>query len=142
MRVVPVESTTLALLFVTILGWGLWGFLQKIGVSEVGRDASLLFCYSSMFLTILGYLALTQGIKPSYRKPVVYPVLGGMASAIGTITFFTALERVPVSVARPIAGLCILVTAALGFLLLGERLMLRQYVGIGLAIAALVLLSG
>lgn len=71
MRMVPAESTTLAMLVVTILGWGLWDFLQKIGVSKVGRDASLLFCYSYMLLTIVVYFPLTQGLKLTHRKDAV-----------------------------------------------------------------------
>jgi drug/metabolite transporter (DMT)-like permease len=53
-----------------------------------------------------------------------------------------ALEKIPVSVARPMADLCVFVTALLGLFLLGETLTITQYVGIGLAIVAIMLLSG
>lgn len=137
-----VDLMTVGLLLVTIIGWGLWGFFQKIGVAKVGTASSLLLNFSTTFLVVVSYLILIQKLHIPRSGPVIYPILGGASAAIGSIAFFIALEKTPVSVARPMAGLAVLVTALLGLLLLGESLTLKQYIGVGLAIVAIILLSG
>lgn len=129
------------LLFITIIGWGLWGFFQKIGVSRIGAESSLLLNFLSTLAVVVIYLIVTQRLQLPRSASVVYPIVGGVSAAIGTIAFFIALKTTPVSIARSIAGLCVLVTALLGTLSLGESLSLRQYAGIGLAISAILLLS-
>lgn len=135
------EIATVGLLLVTIIGWGIWGFFQKIGISKIGAEICLLFNFSTVFLVVLSYLALFQRIHIPRSGSVIYPIVGGFSAAIGSIAFFTALEKTPVSIARPMAGLCVLITALLGLLFLGETLTVRQYIGIGVAIAAIILLS-
>ena len=136
------ENATIGLLFVTIIGWGLWGLLQKMGISKIGAEYSLLLNYSACLLVIIGYLVLIQKLHIPRTSSVVYPILGGIAASVGTLTFFMALEKIPVSIARPLAGLAVLLTALLGILLLDERLTARQYIGVALALASIILLSG
>lgn len=135
------DFATISLLLITIVGWGLWGFLQKVGVLRMGVESCLFLNYSTVFLVILSYLAFTHKFQVSISESAIYPIIGGVSTAIGSIAFFTLLERVPVSLVRPIAGLSVLITALLGLLLLGEALTIKQYVGVGLAIAAIILLS-
>ena len=136
------DFATLGLLIVTIIGWGVWGYLQKIGISRIGAESSLLLNSSTTLSVVIAYLALTRRLQIPRSGSVIYPILGGASAAIGTIAFFTALRTTPVSIARPIAGLFVLVTAFLGFFFLGEALTLRQYAGVGLAMVAIILLSG
>jgi len=136
------EITTVGLLLVTIIGWGIWGFVQKVGISKIGVEICLLLNSSTFFLVVLSYLALFQKIHIPRSGSVIYPIVGGVSAAISSIAFFTALEKTPVSIARPLAGLSVLITALLGLLFLGETLTVRQYIGIGVAIAAIILLSG
>ena len=135
------DASTLGLLLVTIIGWGLWGFFQKIGVSKIGAESCLLLNFSTVLLIVISYLALIQKLQIPRSEFVIYPIIGGLSAATGTIAFFTALEKTLVSIARPIADLCVFVTALLGFFLLGETLTIKQYVGVGMAIVAIILLA-
>lgn len=135
------DFATLGLLLVTIVGWGLWGFFQKVGVSEIGVESCLLLNYSTVFLMAISYLALIQKLHIPRSGSVIYPILGGISVTIGSIAFFTVIEKIPIGIARSIAGLAVLITALLGVLLLGETLSIKHHIGIVLAVAAMILLS-
>ena len=135
------EIATVGLLLVTIIGWGIWGFVQKVGISKIGVEICILLNSSTFFLVVLSYLALFQKIHIPRSGSVIYPIVGGVSAAISSIAFFTALEKTPVSIARPMTGLSILVTVLLGVAFLHEMLTVKHYLGIGMAIASIILLS-
>lgn len=135
------DSITIGLLFVAIIGWGFWGFFQKIGVSKVGAEVCILLTASIELLVVISYLASIQKLHVPRSWSLTYPILAGTSVAIGTIAFLTALEKIPVSIARPMTGLSILATVLLGLVFLHEMLTIKHYLGIGMAIAAIVILS-
>ena len=135
------DFLTVGLLLITIVFWGFWGFFQKIGVSKIGTNSSLFLGYFTEFTFVLSYLILISSFQIPTNSSVIYPIMGGAAGTIGTIAFFMTLEKTPVSVARPMAGLCSIVTVLLSLFFLGETLTILQYIGVGLAIAAIMLLS-
>ena len=134
-------DSEIGLLIITIIGWGLWGFFQKIGISRLGADSCLLLNGFTVISVIVVYLAFTNRLQIMRSRSVIYPILGGVSAAVGSIAFFAALKTTPVSIARSIAGLCVIITAFLGVFLLGETLTLKQIVGIGFAIASIILIS-
>ncbi len=135
------DSTILGLLFITILGWGIWGFFQKIGVSKIGAEICLLLTASVELIVVISYLTSIQKLHIPKSWSLIYPILAGASVAVGTIAFLTVLERIPISIARPMTGLSVLVTVILGLIFLHETVTTKHYLGIGMAIAAIILLS-
>ena len=135
------DSITIGLIFIAIIGWGFWGFFQKIGVSKIGAEVCILLTASIELIVVIGYLASIQKLHIPRSWSLTYPILAGTSVAIGTIAFLTALEKIPVSIARPMTGLSILVTVLLGVAFLHETLTVKHYLGIGMAIASIILLS-
>ena len=135
------DSASVGLLLVTIIGWGLWGFFQKIGVSKMGAEVCIFVTASMELLIVIIYLASIQKLHIPRSWSLVYPMLAGISVGIGTIAFLTVLEKIPISIARPLTGLSILITVFLGIVFLHEMLAVKHYLGIGLAIAAIFLLS-
>ena len=131
----------LGLLLISIIGWGLWGFFQKIGVSKMGAEVCIFLTASMELLIVIIYLASIQKLHIPRSWSLVYPILAGTSVGIGTIAFLTVLEKIPVSIARPLSGLSILITVFLGIVFLHEMLAVKHYLGIGLAIVAIFLLS-
>jgi len=134
-------DSAIGLLSITIIGYGLWGFFQKIGVSRIGTESSQLLGSATNLLVVISYLALNHKLQIPRSRSVIYPIVGGASAAVGSIFFFNALKTTPVSIARPISALGVLITAFLGVFLLGETLTLRQIAGVGLAITSILLLS-
>ena len=107
----------------------------------MGAEVCTLLTASMELLIVIIYLASIQKLHIPRSWSLVYPILAGTSVGIGTIAFLTVLEKIPVSIARPLSGLSILITVFLGIVFLHEMLAVKHYLGIGLAIAAIFLLS-
>jgi transporter family protein len=67
-------------------------------------------------------------------------LLSGLATGASWICYFRALKVGPVSLVAPVDKLSVVLVAVLGVVLLGEKLDLRQWSGIGLITAGVILL--
>ena len=68
-------------------------------------------------------------------------LLSGLATGASWICYFRALKLGPASLVAPVDKLSVVLVAVLGVVLLGEKLDLRQWGGIGLITAGVVLLA-
>lgn len=68
-------------------------------------------------------------------------MLSGLATGASWLCYFRALKLGPASLVAPVDKLSVVLVALLGVALLGEKLDLRQWAGIGLITAGVVLLA-
>jgi transporter family protein len=121
--------------------WGVVGLLQKLGTNRV--SAHSLFVWLTIgFAMLLPFFAKGSRILEMTAADLGFGLMVGLTNALGSWFLFAALEKgAKASVAIPLTALYPLITALLAVALLGERLGGRQWVGLGLAIVAGVLLS-
>lgn len=121
--------------------WGAVGLLQKLGTNRV--SAHSLFVWLTIgFCLLLPMFALDSSLPSMPAADAGFGLLVGLTNALGSWFLFAALEKgAKASVAIPLTALYPLITALLAVALLGERLAGRQWIGLGLAIVAGVLLS-
>lgn len=126
----------------TIAGWAAWALLLKLGSLDI-PDAPALFLQTLGMLP-LALLLLTAGSVrgPQDRRGVIYSLLNGAITGIG-ILFLLAAYRSGgnTAVVSVTTALYPLVTCALAFALLRERLTGRQWLGLALSVAAIVLFA-
>lgn len=135
------DLRTWAFILLTILGYGMWGFLGKVGSQTVGKYEYIFVSYIVATLALAGAFWGWSGGMLSWSGGLFLPVAGGLFTALGVIGFFSAIERIPLSIAAPLTALYPIVTVSLSLLVLGERLTLWQSLGIACAILSGVLLS-
>jgi transporter family protein len=121
--------------------WGVWGFLGKVASQYLPSSAVYLLTISG-HLVVAAYL-LVRGLGPVSWPPYgVGAALGsGIAMAVALLVFFKALARGPALVVVPLTALYPAVTVVLSWIFLREALTLRHLIGLGLALAAVWLLS-
>lgn len=121
--------------------WGVWGFLGKVAAQNLPAPMVYLLTISG-HLAVVAYL-LVSGLGPVSWQPlgVGAAVASGIAMAVGLLLFLKALARGPALVVVPLTALYPAVTVVLSWLFLRESLTLRHLVGLGLALAAVWLLS-
>ena len=90
-------------------------------------------------LLVLGLLRFRLEVHP---KGMAYAFLTGVSGTVGFLFFLYSLGRGKASVVVTMTALYPLVTILLSLLILKERINLRQGVGLGMALVAMVLLSG
>ena len=126
----------------TIAGWAAWALLLKLGSLEI-PDAPALFLQTRGMLPLALLLFVAGAVRgPQDRRGVIYSLLNGAITGIG-ILFLLAAYRTGgnTAVVSVTTALYPLVTCALAFALLRERLTGRQWLGLGLSVAAIVLFA-
>lgn len=135
-------SNWLLLALIPIGLWGLAGFLQKLATQFVTGESSALWFLSAF--------PLTAGVFLLWRWPPLtltgqqWCLVSGLgfSLALGNFTILMAFASGgKASVISPLCGLYPLVSAPLAIYLLGERVTIREGLGIGLAMAAVVAIA-
>jgi uncharacterized membrane protein len=94
-----------------------------------------------MLPVALAMLLQMRGKLDRDRGGVVYGLLCGIATGLGTLGYFAALREQNASVVTPLTGVFPVLTVVLAFVVLRERLNKVQMGGMLLALAAIVILS-
>jgi transporter family protein len=126
----------------TIVGWAAWALLLKLGSLDI-PDAPALFLQTIGMLPLALLLFAAGAVRGAQdRRGVIYSLLNGAITGIG-ILFLLAAYRTGgnTAVVSVTTALYPLVTCALAFALLRERLTGRQWLGLALSVAAIVLFA-
>lgn len=126
---------------VTLLVWGLWGYLPKPALKTLDPRSALV--YQGLGGVLVGLAVFGSRGFRLHAEPggLLAAVVTGICGLGGSYFFLLALERGKASVIVPFTSLYPLVTLVLSVLLLGERPSPIHLVGIAFAVAAVVLLS-
>lgn len=121
--------------------WGLWGFLSKIGSAAANPLQMQILFTLGMLPVAVGMLLHMRGKLDRDRVGISYGLLSGIATGLGTLGYFAALRQQDASVVTPFTGIFPILTVALAFAVLHERLNKVQLGGMFLALASIVILS-
>ncbi|UVE17775.1 EamA family transporter [Pseudomonas sp. LS44] len=134
--------------------WAFWALLSalfaaltaicaKVGVAEVDPDIATLLRTGVVLVSLALLLRLTGQYQPLASisaKSYLFLGLSGLATGASWLCYFRALKLGPASLVAPVDKLSVVLVAVLGVTLLGERLELRQWCGIGLVGTGVALL--
>ena len=126
---------------IAMLLWGFWGFFSKLATASI-RDVDAAVYQAVGSALVAGIAAFLVRFQPQGKPSgILYAVLSGVSAALATFFFFSAITRGRSVVVVSLTALYPLVTLALSVLFLHEVVTLKQLLGIGLALGAIVLLS-
>jgi drug/metabolite transporter (DMT)-like permease len=128
--------------FITTAFWGVWGaFIET--PEKAGFPATL--GYSVWAVTMIpGAIFALSLIKWKLDldfKPAILAIISGLLGCSGQLLLFQALRTGPAYLVFPFVSLSPVVTILLSYWLLQERVTSRCWIGIVLALIAIVLLS-
>ncbi len=135
--------------------WTFWALLSatfaaltaifgKIGIENLNSDFATLLRTIVVLISLALILYATgqyQSLATISTRSYVFLTLSGLATGASWICYFRALKLGPASLVAPVDKLSVVLVAVLGVILLGEKLDLRQWGGIGLITAGVVLLA-
>ena len=121
--------------------WGLWGFLSKIGSASANPMQLQVLFTLGMLPVALGMLLQIRGKLERNAGGATYGILSGVVTGLGTLGYYAALREQNASVVTPLTGLFPVLTIALAFFVLRERLNRVQWGGMVMALASIVVLS-
>ena len=119
-----------------VVSWGVWGIASKLA-----SDSALL----NQILSTIGLIPTAAVVlrQLNWSRPgAIWSMLGGVTGGLGNLFFLAALTRGgKASVVVPLTAVYPLITVALAWLVLHEKLHRRQLLGLVLALAAIVFLN-
>lgn len=127
--------------FLSFFWWGVFGFLSKMGSDRSSvAQMQILFTVGVLPLVFVCLVRLHFRIA-THKLGVMYAVLMGVFSALGSLAFFAALKNGKASLVGPIISLYPALTVVLALLVLKERVNRTQVAGLILAMASVIILS-
>ncbi|MFC3456522.1 DMT family transporter [Amycolatopsis speibonae] len=124
-----------------VLFWGVWGAFSSLPTSRYGYPDPMVYVIWSITMLIPAYFSL-RGQKID-RRPIaaVHGLLIGLTGAGGQLALFKALTIGPAYIIFPIVALSPAITVLMAFAALRERLTALSWIGVALALVAIVLFS-
>jgi len=122
--------------------WGFTGLTQKLSTNHVSAELSFI-AYSVAFIPIAAIILWWQPLDWNIpARGWLLAVLGGTLSGFAVLSSFAAYRSGgKASVVTPLIALFPVVTVVLAVVILGERLALREIIGVITAVVAAVALS-
>ena len=125
-------------------GWQVWALLSavfaaltailaKAGVEDVDPDVAT-FIRTLVIVVVLGSLLLMSGQKVGIISPrsYLFLTLSGLATGASWLCYFRALKLGDAAQVAPLDKLSVVLVAIFAVIFLGERLTIRDTVGIAL----------
>lgn len=136
-------------------GWFYWAALSaafaaltaifaKVGVQGVDSDLATLLRTLFIVAVLAAFVALTgRWTDPRALPPrtLVFLALSALATGASWVCYFRALQVGEASRVAPVDKFSVVLVAIFAFVFLGERPAARDWLGIGLVAAGVVLLS-
>jgi transporter family protein len=140
-RAVRIRSTWLLYAMLCIVWWGIWGFLSKLGSDRISPEQlQILFTIGIVPPSLLAWAQLGFRVETD-RRGAIYGILNGVFTGLGMLAYYAALSTGKASVVGPFTALFPLLTVALAFAILRERINRVQAAGMVIALAAIIILS-
>jgi transporter family protein len=105
------------------------------------NDEQILFTIGSLPVAAAALWRL-KGALEKERTGALCGILNGICAGLGLLAYYAAMDRGPASVVATFTALFPLLTVVLAATVLRERVNRWQAVGIGVALASIVLLAG
>lgn len=133
----PVVSALLALL--AALAYGISDFVGGLASRRAQAVTVLMYSYPVGALMMVLLLPLFPG--PISQSTLIWSLAGGGAGFVGVLLMYTALAMAPMNVISPVTALTSAAVPVVAGVLYGERPETLAWAGIGLGLAAIVLIS-
>jgi len=122
--------------------FGAWGFFPKLAVNYISPQSALIYQVIGGLLVGIVGLAMINFKPETHPMGILYAFLTGITGVLGTLFYYAAASRGQISIVVSLTALYPLITIMLAIIFLHETLMLKQVIGLGFAVAAIVLLTG
>ena len=125
----------------TFIFWGLFGFLPKLTTRYINPNSAIFYQLLIGIPMAIVVFALMRGNIETDPRGILLASLTGIVGTLGAYFFITAVSRGPVSLVTAFTALYPAFTILLAMVFLGEQLEPRQWVGVGMALIAMLLVA-
>ena len=126
---------------ITLICWGIWGFIPKITTRYINPLSASLF--EGLGSTIFALIILfSLNFKPEiHPKGVSLAFVTGLLGMLGALFYLFAMPKGKVSVIATLVALNPVITIGLAYFILKEPITLKEGAGMVFALIAIVLFT-
>ncbi len=125
----------------TFIFWGLWGFIPKITTRYISPTSAVVYEALIGLPVALIIMAIMRFQIQTEPRGIVLASITGVLGLLGALGYLVAVTRGPVSLITAFVALAPALTILLAMVFLGETLAVRQWVGVGMALVAVLLIA-
>jgi len=131
-----------ALAVIGAVAWGFWAFFADLATRSMAPEAAMVVSYT-VGIAVAGIYIFYRGTAVLGNDPTALGLaaLAGVASGIGAVAYYAALQAGATGVATTVTALYFVVAALLGVVLLGDSLGTSDVAGIAAAVVAVALIA-
>lgn len=126
---------------VSMIFAGISAYLYKRCSPLLGPTNTTFFYYMSGFLIALFVWFFAREKSPIAAKDLIWPFFTALSLFVSIWTFNYSLQTTNVSIASPIRGMSFVVTAFLAVWISSEKLYLKDYLAMALALVSIIIFS-
>jgi transporter family protein len=124
-----------------LICWSFWAFFPKLAVNYISPKSAFIYeVLGGLLVGIVVFVFLNVEMNTDI-KGIIPAVLTGVAGYLGLFFFLYAVQAGKVTVVASLTAVYPVITLVLAMVFLKERISVVQWMGIGLAIASVVLIS-
>lgn len=127
--------------FVTMVGWGIFFFLIKRLITEMGTWPASFALEGGIAILVVLFALVRGAIAPLPRKILGWTLATGILDGVGVLCYYASLQFITASIAATILQVSVVVCAVLAALFLKERFTAVQKVAILVTFVGLVLVT-
>ena len=121
--------------------FGFWGYFPRLATQHLEPRTALLYQNLGTLLSSIVLLAVLEVRLTFHPRGVLFSVLTGVAGTVGTLFMLMAVNKGQTSVVIPLTAMYPVITVLLAALTLEEPITPKQFVGLGLSLVAIYLMS-
>ncbi|MFB6255903.1 MAG: EamA family transporter [Haloplanus sp.] len=125
----------------TMLAWGFWIVFGDIASSAIDPETAAFVSYLTAAAVTGGYVVASDASLAVTNRGVLFAGAAGVAAAVGVVSTFVGVTVGSTAVVSTIGGMYFVTAAVISVVALGEPLSAHKVAGIGLALAAIVLMN-
>ncbi|MFC5134724.1 MULTISPECIES: EamA family transporter [Haloferacaceae] len=135
-------NQVVVLALVGAIAWGFWALFADVATRTMAPEVAMIVSYS-VAIVVAGVYVWHRGTSLLGNDPTAlwFAGLAGVASGIGAVAYYAALQIGSAGIATTITAMYFVVAAALGFLLFGDVPELSDLAGIAAAVVAVALIA-
>jgi len=125
----------------TMIAWGFWILFGDVASNAMDPKLAAFISYVTAAVLTGIYVLVSDASFAVTNRGLLFAAAAGLAAAIGVVSTFIGVTVGPTSIVATIGGLYFVTAAVISIVVLGEPLGATKVAGIGLAVAAIVLIN-
>ncbi|WP_276273242.1 EamA family transporter [Haloarcula litorea] len=125
----------------TMIAWGFWIIFGDVASNTMDPKTAAFVSYATAAVVTGLFVVVSDASLAVTNRGLLFACVAGVAAAIGVVSTFIGVTVGPTAVVSTIGGMYFVTAALISTVAFGEPLSLNKVAGIGLAIAAIVVVN-